>query len=223
MGRPKKNEAGRGTTRGRILALARSAFEARGVAAVGVRELARDLGLSPGNVSYYFPTKDALVVALIEEAHAENNSTVLPAQDDALDFARVDGMIRTIMRRDLDNRWLMRDAVGLLVTLPALRPLQQRLHRAREGRVDSIVARLIAAGLLDRAAAEQALPLFRVQFVTLVFFWLPAAMLAAPERDPSERLDLHARAAMSLFRPLVTRAGRRALDAVLRASESGSR
>ena len=33
------------------------------MAAVGVREIARDLGLSPGNVSYHYPTNEALLLA----------------------------------------------------------------------------------------------------------------------------------------------------------------
>lgn len=204
---------GNGTAR-RILEHARRAFNERGVAAVGMREIARDLGLSPGNVSYHFPTKEGLVVALIEQVHAENNAAV-SAPDGALDFAEVDTMIRAIMRRDLENRWLMRDTVGLLISLPTLRPLQKRMQRTREARVDSIVERLTAAGLLDRKQIERALPQLRQQILTQVFFWLPASIVAAPDRDPAERLDLHARAAIALFLVYSTPTGRRQLERVL--------
>ena len=71
-----RTKAGGNETARRILDHARRAFNERGVAAVGIREIARDLGLSPGNVSYHFPTKEALVVALIEQVHAENNAAV---------------------------------------------------------------------------------------------------------------------------------------------------
>lgn len=209
-----RTRPGRGETARRILDHARRAFNERGVSAVGVREIARDLGLSPGNVSYHFPTKEALVAALIEEAHAQNNA-LAAAPVVPLDFAKVEAMIRSIMHRDLENRWLLRDYVGLLVALPTLQRLHERMQRAREGRVDAVVARLVAAGLLERTRTERALPQLRRQVFTQVFFWLPAAIVSAPDRDPAESLDAHARAALALFLAYCTPVGRRQLEALL--------
>jgi Bacterial transcriptional repressor len=99
--------------------------------------------------------------------------------------------------------------------MPALRPLHEQTQRAREARVDTVLARLIAAGLLDRKRTKQALPQLRQQILTQVFFWLPAAFVAAPDRDAAESLDAHARAALALFWPYCTPAGRRQLKALL--------
>jgi AcrR family transcriptional regulator len=200
-------------TRRRILEHARRAFNERGVA-VPIREIARELELSPGNLSYHFATKQELIAALIEEAHAANEAQVA-APGGPLDFARVDRIIRAIMRRDLENRWLMRDCIGLLTALPLLRSRHLQLQREREARVDGIVARLIDSGSLDGDRATRALPQLRQQLLTQVFFWLPAAILAAPDRDPAESLDAHARAALALFRAYCTPAGRRRLEALL--------
>jgi AcrR family transcriptional regulator len=209
--RPRRGDGG---TARRILDHAREAFNQRGVAAVGIREIARDLGLSPGNVSYHFPTKEALIAALAEESHAANDA-VVQAPAGPLDFERVAGLFRTIMRRDLENRWFMADYVGLLRALPALRPLHDAMQRGRERRVDAIVRRLIEAGMLDAERARRASSRLRQQILTQVFFWLPAAILAAPDQDPAERLDGHAAAALALFLPYCTAAGRRQLEALL--------
>lgn len=199
-----------GTAR-RILDYARRAFNERGVAAVGIRDLARELDLSPGNLSYHFPTKEALIAALVEEAHAINNAVVvLP---DPLDFIQLDRLLRTIMERDVEHQWLMRDAVGLMLSLPVLRDQHERLQRAREARVDTVIARLIDARMLDAERTDRAL--LRLQVLTQVFFWVPSALLAAPLRDPEERLDLHARAALALFAIYATPLGRRQLTPLL--------
>ena len=186
---------------------------------VPIREIARELDLSPGNVSYHFATKEALIAALIEEGHAENEALVATPVG-PLDFARVDQVIRAIMLRDLENQWLMRDYVGLLTALPSLRSLHQRLQRVREARVDGIVAHLIDSGSLDGERTTRALPQLRQQILTQVFFWLPAAILAAPDRDPAEYLDAHARAALTLFRAYCTPPGRRRLEALLETDSS---
>jgi len=89
------------------------------------------------------------------------------------------------------------------------------MQRERERRVDRIVDRLAAARLLDRRLAEQTLPTLRRQLLTQVFFWLPAAIVAAPDRDPAESLDDHARAARAPFLPCCTPAGRRQLESIL--------
>lgn len=217
--RPKSEPSG---TRRRILDHAREAFNERGVGAVPIREIARELDLSPGNVSYHFATKEALIAALVEEEHVANNALVAAATE-PLEFAEVEQIIRTIMRRDLDNRWLMRDCVGLLTGLPSLRAVHEHMQRAREARVDGIVARLIDAGLLDAERATRALPQLRQQILTQVVFWLPAAIFAAPDRDPADALDDHARSALALFRAYCTSAGRRQLDALLDARSSPAR
>lgn len=209
--RPKSESGG---TRRRILDHAREAFNERGVAAVPIREIARELDLSPGNVSYHFPTKEALIAALVEEEHVANNALVASAVG-ALEFSEVYQIIRTIMRRDVENRWLLRDCVGLLTGLPSLRAVHGQMQRAREARVDGIVARLIDSGSLDRERTMRALPQLRQQVLTQVMLWLPAAILAAPDRDPVDCLDDHARSALALFRAYCTPAGRRQLDALL--------
>jgi AcrR family transcriptional regulator len=213
LGQRPKSEPG-GTAR-RILTHALRAFNERGIGGVGIREIARDLGLSPGNVSYHFPTKEALVAAMLEEAHAANNALV-DAPAEPLDFVTVDGILRTIMRRDLEHQWAMRDVVGLLIAMPGLHPLHQRTQRTRTARADHIVQGLIDAGLLDEKATARARRELRQQFFTQVFFWLPAAIVAAPDRDPAESLDLHARAVMALFRGYCTPRGRRQLETLLK-------
>jgi hypothetical protein len=107
-----------------------------------------------------------------------------------LDFAGLDAIVRAIMRRDLENQWLTR--------------------------VDGIAGRLVTAGLLEPRSTEAALPLLRRQFLTQVMFWVPAAVAAAPDRDPARSLDLHARAALALFLPYCTPAGRKQLEPLLR-------
>jgi AcrR family transcriptional regulator len=213
-----RTKSAHNNTARRILEHARRAFNERGVANVGIREIARELGLSPGNVSYHFATKEALIRSLFEAQHAENNATVAGPLG-PLDFGKVASIIRAIMERDLEHRWMMRESVGLLLTMPTLRTSHAEMQRAREGRVDSVAARLVEAGLLDKTKTARALPLLRQQVLTQVFFWIPAAILAALDRDPAERLELHLRAALALFLPYCTSTGRRQLQRLLARSQ----
>lgn len=200
----------------RILEHARRAFNERGVGSVGMREIARELDLSPGNVSYYFATKEALIAALVEDVHAQN--TALVAQPAAtMEFSRVAAIVRAIMERDLEQAWLMRDYARLLFELPALRAIHDRLQPARLRRVDVLVQQLIEAGLLDPGKLTPRIAELRRQVLTQVFFWLPAAIVDDPDRDPADAIDTHLRAVLALFAAYCTPAGRRQLDRELAA------
>lgn len=60
-----------GKTIAQILSAARIVFIRDGYGGVSLRKIAKEAGLALGNVSYYFPTKQALVSASLQEAMAD--------------------------------------------------------------------------------------------------------------------------------------------------------
>ena len=61
-------------TKERILQTALKLFNARGYTEVGVREIARALSISPGNLSYHFSKKEDIFIALIKQHSQKNDS-----------------------------------------------------------------------------------------------------------------------------------------------------
>jgi AcrR family transcriptional regulator len=57
-----------------ILQKALEQFNEKGYSDVGVRELARSLKISPGNLSYHFSKKEDILMALLEQFSAQNSS-----------------------------------------------------------------------------------------------------------------------------------------------------
>jgi AcrR family transcriptional regulator len=57
-----------------ILHTALELFNEKGYADVGVRELARVLQISPGNLSYHFSKKEDILMALLEQFSGQNSS-----------------------------------------------------------------------------------------------------------------------------------------------------
>ena len=62
-------------TQEKIIKRALELFNLKGIEYVGMRELAADLGMRIGNLTYYFPTKDDLVFS-ISQAYTESNSQI---------------------------------------------------------------------------------------------------------------------------------------------------
>ncbi|MBK6364804.1 MAG: TetR/AcrR family transcriptional regulator [Saprospiraceae bacterium] len=61
-------------TEKQILKSSLKLFNERGYHDVGMREIARELNLSPGNVTYYFKKKDDILFTLLQE-YSEQNTT----------------------------------------------------------------------------------------------------------------------------------------------------
>lgn len=94
----------------RVLALdaARRLFIEEGYAAFSMRKVARAIGISPGHLQHFFPTREDLVNAMLEETAAhyiEVYETVLgEAQGDPV--KRFDNVVRFLLD-DITNREVM--------------------------------------------------------------------------------------------------------------------
>lgn len=60
-------------TKDKILEKSLELFNYQGVHNVGVRDIARALEISPGNMSYHFPKKEDVILALMEKMSEGNN------------------------------------------------------------------------------------------------------------------------------------------------------
>ena len=127
------------TTRERILDAALDLFGTRGVDAVSLDEIARDVGVRKQTVLYWFDSKEALVDVVIEKVAAELviviDAAVRSAPDDPLD--RVDAVVRAVFRP--------------AVRRPGLLGLVREVSRLSQSQADRLSERI--APLVDRAVS----------------------------------------------------------------------
>jgi AcrR family transcriptional regulator len=137
-------------TRQRILDVARELFNAEGLGRVGVRDIARAVDISAGNLAYHFPTRDDLVVALVMQLHDENQQgvfDVLPA-DFSLEtlYRAATGAMRNMLR----FRFVILSYVEAVSASPELTRLERRLSVERRRRHDQMLAALVVGGYVKR-------------------------------------------------------------------------
>jgi AcrR family transcriptional regulator len=123
-------------TRQRILDAALDLFGARGVDAVSLDEIAREVGVRKQTVLYWFASKDELVDAVLETAAAELvvliDAAVRSTSEHPLD--RIDAVVRAVFRP--------------AVRRPAVLGLVREMSRLPEAQADRVRARL--QPLIDR-------------------------------------------------------------------------
>jgi len=203
-----------GDTRQRILDTARGLFNEAGVARVGVREIARALEMSPGNLAYHFATKDELVAALVKELHARVNADVgagMAAEPSLAGFYRA---VQAAMRDLLAYRFVLLsyvDAVRASLELQAL--AAEHLARRRQ-RHDLLLEALARAGYLDRRAALARTDLLFEQGELISSGWLNAATVRG-WRDDEETIRHFAKVGVALLEPCCTPRGAREMRRIL--------
>ena len=87
------------TTADRILTAAMAAFGTRGYEATSLDDLARELGIRKQTILYWYPSKDALLTAVVDRCADEVSGRLLRALEGADDgFGRVEAMVRAMFR-----------------------------------------------------------------------------------------------------------------------------
>lgn len=87
------------TTAERILEEAMTAFGTRGYEATSLDDLAGEIGIRKQTILYWFPSKDALLEAVVDRCADEVTDRLVRGLDGASDgFGRVDAMVRAMFR-----------------------------------------------------------------------------------------------------------------------------
>ncbi len=100
-------------TRERILQEALKEFNSAGVANVGVREIARNLGISPGNMSYHFARKEDILRALIDRMSKENDAIRMRFADEVNSLDHFLRMFNELFVNQWRYRGLLSDIVQI--------------------------------------------------------------------------------------------------------------
>ncbi len=212
------SEVREGGLRERILRRALELYNEQGIEYVGVRELARDLGVQAGNISYHFPTKDDIVLAIGLQLRELNDATVrLPPRPSLLGFME---MMRQVFRNHHEFRCLFLSLPKLFIQNPALADVYvgDREVDRRQVIVDYLRG-LSEAGFL-RADLDPPQLRRLASFCALVARgWIGDGWVSYPDASPEWRIDHYLHIVADHFTGYTTPAGLQALE-VFRSSLS---
>jgi AcrR family transcriptional regulator len=99
-------------TKEKIQEKALEMFNETGIEYVGMREIARTLGIRVSNITYYFPTKDDLVNALWIRMNQLNNSIVI--QNENITVYSFLHMLKSVFTNHYVYRCIMKSFVHLM-------------------------------------------------------------------------------------------------------------
>jgi TetR/AcrR family transcriptional regulator len=177
----------RSDIRPRILEAARGRFVAAGVDASSLRSIAADAGTSLGMIYYYFPSKEELFLAVVEEVYGQLLGDLEQALEGARDFR---GSLLGLYRRIAAASPLELDVVRLVAreALTSAARLESLAQRFRRGHIPLLLQALGAAlsrGELRRDLHPGVLLAATIALGTLPQFALPVVRKSLPGPLPS--------------------------------------
>jgi AcrR family transcriptional regulator len=135
----------------RIVEAARARFLAEGVDGVSLREIARDAGTNIGMIAYYFPSKDDLFLAVVEEVYAAlvgDMAQILGTNETARERLR-GAFVRLGRASDLELEVMQLIAREALSSSKRLRRILARFMRGHVPLVMATIADGIRGGEFD--------------------------------------------------------------------------
>lgn len=201
----------RATTRRAILDHALAAFNRDGVESVGMRDLARDLGLSPGNLTYHVATKEQLLLGLAErqsERTARTQARI--ARPEGLD-GLLDGF-RAVFHGQVEFRCLELAVVHLADRYPAMAERYRVAQRERVAAFRESLEHLRARGSLSPGLGPGDVERLVATLSLVGRFWLSAYRLDHRDRPAGEMIEHSLAVLAGALRSSATAKGRAELD-----------
>lgn len=198
----------------RIVDRALELFNEHGTIAIGMRELARDLQLSPGNLTYHFARKEDLLIAIADRLSAANSQTLQELEQSA-NLGQFLEALRRIFNNHYRFRCLMLNLVYLLDTFPTLAAGYRENQLRRTAAFERILLRLQAGGALR--ADVDAMRLRRLAgYCTLIGrFWLSEYWIDAREQSLDQAIVHYLGLLAIALQPYATEVGNQELQPYL--------
>jgi AcrR family transcriptional regulator len=186
-------------TRSRILGAARDRFAAAGFEAATTREIAAAAGIAVGTLFNYFPSKEAIVMAMVAEALGEARCRFEASPRGESLEEDLFALIAAELRGLRPHRGYLRPVLETALSPLARAEASPDGEAIRIGHLEA-VGRLVAARALAESVSPVAWNLYWTLYTGVLAFW--ASDASPHQEDTLAVLDHYLRAFVASLQPL---------------------
>jgi AcrR family transcriptional regulator len=201
------------STRDIILNRALELFNQRGIEQVGIRELAADLDIRPGNITYYFPKKEDILAELAKQLSELNSATILKLENPSMN----DFMERylKVFNNHYDYRCLFLSLVSQMKQNKALAENYSKVEKKRIEEFRTILKKLSMNGFLEKNMDKETID-HLVSFLSLVArFWISESAVSFKQLSKMQAIHHYLRLIGFIFLKHSTAKGKKEITAFL--------
>lgn len=205
-------------TKDRILSAALKLYNDHGIEPITVRHIAKELGMSHGNLCYHFPTTDHIIQALYLNLVDDISGAFERLAQTELSLKRVSEALLTVMRLFQQYRFFLIDFVAICRRISEIKQHYLVLIKQREEMELYLLRLLQQNGIIQADIPDSQLLLLVQRLAILADFWLSNAEILS-EQDETKRLSRYHRLIFSDIWPYLSRNGRADYDKIFQSHE----
>lgn len=195
------------TTKQRILQTSLQLFNQYGVDTVTVRQIAKELGMSHGNLCYHFPNTDAIAETLYEQLIEEMNVTLTePAVLADINLQAFYNLCAFVFEKLYKYKFIIQDFTSLIRRNQNLKHKHRELIKGRRIFFQISIEAGIQAGFLKPDIIEGQYENFFNQLFIIGDFWLASAEILYEGKE-EDKLPTYLNTAFTLIIPYLTEKG----------------
>ena len=194
-------------TKTKILGQALLAFNTQGVEAISLREIARELGISHGNLRYHYPGKDQIVKALFEQCLVESDQAIEDLLTESVTLEKLFAVSFSQAEKFWKYRFLMQDMHGICRQFPAVDRGMREMFNRRSHEMEQLLGMLRHQKLLKPFPFDGFFEMMMDNYMTVIDFGISFIELKYPSASEQEKIHLYHRMWFVPLIPLLTEEG----------------
>jgi AcrR family transcriptional regulator len=200
-------------TRDKILATALQLFNTQGIDPITVRHVAKEMGISHGNLCYHFPRKEDIIQQLYLNLVAELDREIHQLQAHTPQLKLILASIQTTFAIQYKYKFILIDFVSIMRNIPAIRIHFRELFVRRQQEFSALIQYMIMAGFFREEQYAGQYRHFITSFYLIGDFWIAEAEILFEGTDEA-KLEHYTQLALSLVFPHLTEKGQQELLSV---------
>ena len=189
----------------RIVAKALEMFNQKGIEYVGMRELAAALDTKLGNITYYFPTKEDLIIRIATDL-STLNSSILQA-DSSITLTSYMDLTRKHFEYQFQYRCLFLSFVHLVLHYEHMAERYKKVEEQRKKTAMTNIENLIKNNYLKQLSPGD-LAFLRSAISFISRFWISEAAISHSKLKPADQIQHYINLIENILLPYCTAKGK---------------
>ena len=174
-------------TKERIVEAAIRSFNEKGTAVVSTNHIAKEAGISPGNLYYHFGNKEEIIRAIFGRMLAAWETVFELPRDRAPTLTDLRAILKETYSVLWEYRFFYREFVALMRRDPELGRRYREVRERGLANTELVLENFVASGVLREPEDPGTIPKLAKLFWLIVEFWLPFVEMGdetiGPERS----------------------------------------
>ena len=176
-------------TKDKILATSLRLFNEQGVDMLTVRDIAKEVGISHGNLCYHFANVEEIIYRLYESLVAELDMIILEIQSSHITLNTLYQSTQYVFSRFYKYKFLMLDFVSIMRKIPQIQTHYQQLMVLRQQQFGLMIQNLIANGIFKPEMFEGQYSYIMTLYTIAADFWIGHAEVFFQGAGDEEKLS----------------------------------